>query len=302
MMNRKPFVRCRSWVVASLLAASLMAFAACEDEPEATGSAFVITDCSDVFTPLPVPAHDTIIEVGGIAFEMVYVSGGTFMMGATPLSSSPYYDPDAAYEEQPMHQVTLSPFLISKEEVSQLLFSAVMGYNPSLVADQRLPVHNVSFTVAQSFMTNLFFCTRLPFRLPTEAEWEYAAKGGGRADSHYLFAGSNNCDDVAWSATNAGDEVHQNGLLAPNALGLYDMSGNLKEWCSDWYAPYTAESQTNPENTTPDPVGNLQKRAVRGGSFRQYPYYLRNTARQFHFASYEDIDIGFRLVLPVTQR
>lgn len=287
------------WVLALLLL-SLFGLVACdhEDDPPQHNDT---TDIVEPIVPRPVPARDTVIEVGGIAFEMIYVPGGTFWMGASTDASSPNYDPDSDPMERPLHQVTLSPYLIASEEVSQLLFHAVMGFNPSQICDQMLPVHNVSFFNAQDFMDSIFVISHYQFRLPTEAEWEYAAKGGGRAEENYLFAGSNTVGDVAWYAGNADDRPHQCGEMAPNALGLFDMSGNLKEWCSDWYGQYGSQHQYDPENMAEPQNPNQQKRVVRGGSFKQSPYYLRNTARQFHYPSYEGNDIGFRLVLSVTQ-
>ena len=288
------------WLFALMMLSMGLLVACDHDEPNPIPP----DDSTDVVAPIvprTVPAHDTIIEVGGIAFEMLYVPGGTFWMGASTDVSSPYYDPDSDPSERPLHQVTLSPYLIASEEVSQLLFFAVMGFNPSQLCDQTLPVHNVSFFTAQDFLDSIFVASHYRFRLPTEAEWEYAAKGGGAADANYLFAGSNTVSDVAWYGSNADDQPHQCGRLAPNALGLYDMSGNLKEWCTDWYGPYSSGHQYDPENTTEPNQPNQQKRVVRGGSFKQSPYYLRNTARQYHYPSYEGNDIGFRLVLSVTQ-
>jgi len=245
------------------------------------------------------PAKDTAFEACGVRFDMVYVPAGNFTMGASTSASSGVYDPDADILEQPPHTVHLDAFLIADVEVSQFLYFAVTGNNPSEVSDLTLPVHNVSFTRAQQFIDTLSLVTGFRFRLPTEAEWEYAARGAGRADSNYLFAGSNRADSVAWSSHNSGDLLHRSGMLAPNALGLYDMSGNVMEWCSDWYGSYEGGPQTNPQGPARPGNANLQKRVLRGGSFRQSPYYLRNTARQFAFGSKEANDIGLRLVISV---
>lgn len=281
-----------------LLLPLLLAFVACDpDEPEDPPVTPPPADEEQVL--LAGPAHDTVFEAGGIRFNMVYVPSGTFTMGATTNSGSPVYDPDADLMEQPPHSVTLDGFLIADVEVSQFLYFAVMGSNPSRVSDLTLPVHNVSFTNAQRFVDTLSRMTGYRFRLPTEAEWEYASRGGGLADSNYIFAGSNSCDSVGWSTSNCGETLHTQALLGANALGLYDMSGNVKEWCTDWYGEYSSSAQTNPQGPQMPSNGNQQKRVVRGGSFRQAPYWLRNTARQFHFGSYEADDIGLRLVMSV---
>ena len=245
------------------------------------------------------PAHDTVVEAGGVRFNMVYVPAGSFTMGATTSRGATGYDPDADAIEQPTHPVYLDGFLIADVEVSQFLFFAVMGWNPSQHTDIDMPVHNVSYTNALAFIDELSKVTRLRFRLPTEAEWEYAAKGGGRSDSNYYFSGSNVADSVAWSSHNSDGELHISGLLKPNALGLYDMSGNVMEWCSDWYGPYSSAAATNPQGPEQPSNPNLQKRAIRGGSYLQSPYYLRNTARDFRFGSSETKEIGLRLVLSV---
>lgn len=245
------------------------------------------------------PAHDTSFEVGGIMFNMKYVPSGTFMMGATTASGSQGYDPDADMMEQPVHSVALDAYLIAEMEVSQFLYFAVMRSNPSEVSDLTLPVHNVSYTNALRFIDSLNSLTGFAFRLPTEAEWEYAAKGGGREENAYYFSGSNAVGQVGWSEINSGGQVHMSGLLAPNALGLYDMSGNVMEWCSDWYGVYPSSPQTNPQGPEMPSNGNQQRRVMRGGSFCLMPYYLRNTARQFHYGSHESNDTGVRLAISV---
>lgn len=244
------------------------------------------------------PAHDTVFEAKGIRFNMIYLPAGTFTMGATTNAGSPVYDPDADILEQPPHTVSLDAFLIADVEVSQFLYFAVMGSNPSQVSDLMLPVHSVSFTNAQRFVDTLSRITGYRFRLPTEAEWEYAARGGASAP-HTLFAGSDDAGTVAWSSQNSGLQVHQSGTLQPNTFGLYDMSGNVMEWCTDWYGEYPSSPQTNPQGPDIPSNANLQKRVVRGGSFLQSPYYLRNTARQFYFGSKEAADMGFRVVISV---
>lgn len=279
-----------------LLAAT---FAACDPEEEPVDpTPTPATDPTPVALRLA-PAHDTVFEANGVRFDMKYVPAGTFTMGASTNPSSGVFDPDADILEQPPHTVQLDAFLIADIEVSQFLYFAVMKSNPSAVADLALPVHNVSFTRAQQFVDSLSSITGYQFRLPTEAEWEYAARGAGRADSNYLFAGSNRADSVAWSSHNSDASVHGSGMLKPNALGLYDMSGNVMEWCSDWYGNYGSNPQINPQGPERPANANLQRRVLRGGSFLQSPYYQRVTARQFAFGSKEANDIGIRIVISV---
>ena len=183
-------------------------------------------------------AEDGDATIGG--FEMVFVEGGTFMMGATAEQESDAYD-----FESPTHSVTLSSYYIGKYEVTQAQWRAVMGSNPSLFAGDNLPVEQVSWNDIQEFITKLNQQTGKTFRLPTEAEWEYAARGGNKSKG-YKYSGSNTVDDVAWYGNNSSNTTHPVGQKAPNELGIYDMSGNVWEWCQDWYGSYSSDSQTNP--------------------------------------------------------
>ncbi len=197
------------------------------------------------------------------SFKMVDIEGGTFMMGATSEQNSPLAD------EKPAHKVTLSDFYISETEVTQDLWKAVMYENPSyfITGDGNLPVDNVSWEDCQIFIRKLNAKTELQrpkgcvFRLPTEAEWEFAARGGTKSKGT-MYAGSNDPDQVAWCAINSGKVTHAVGTKAPNELGLYDMSGNVYEWCSDYFGSYSSESQTNP---TGPATG--EKVVVRGASW-----------------------------------
>lgn len=200
----------------------------------------------------------------GVQFTMVKVEGGTFTMGSTEEQGS-----DAS-NEKPTHQVTLSSFSIGQTEVTQELWQAVMGSNPSrYTSDLQRPVESVSWNDCQTFITKLNALTGKNFRLPTEAEWEYAARGGNRS-KRYKYAGSNNIDDVAWYYDNSyalGSShpdygTHPVGTKAPNELGLYDMSGNVWEWCQDWYGSYSGEAQTNPAGPA-----SGSDRVDRGGSW-----------------------------------
>ena len=160
--------------------------------------------------------------------EMVFVKGGTFMMGATPEQGS-----DAGDGEKPVHSVTVSDFYIGKYEVTQAQWKAVMGKNPSHYKGENRPVERVSWYDIQKFIEKLNAKTGKRYRLPTEAEWEYAARGGNQSKG-YKYSGSNDIGSVAWYTNNSGDRTHPVGQKQPNELGLYDMTGNVWEWCSDW--------------------------------------------------------------------
>jgi formylglycine-generating enzyme required for sulfatase activity len=180
--------------------------------------------------------------VAGVSFTMVPVKAGTFTMGATNEQLD-----DATDREKPAHQVTLTRnYSICETEVTQALWLAVMGSNPSgFTGDLSRPVEQVSWNDCQTFIAKLNLMTGQNFRLPTEAEWEYAARGGDKGQG-FKYAGSNDIDEVAWYSGNAGGTTHPVATKAPNELGLYDMSGNVLEWCQDWYGRYSAEAQTDP--------------------------------------------------------
>ena len=173
--------------------------------------------------------------------NMVYVQGGTFTMGRT--SSKAYWCDDS---DQPVHQVTVGSFYICKYEVTQKLWKAFMGNNPSWTKADNMPVEWVNWVTAQKFIRKLNAFSGKKFRLPTEAEWEYAARGGNRSHN-YLYSGSDDINAVAWWKDNSGDKLHPVGTKRPNELGLYDMTGNAYEWCSDWQEPYQSGAQTNPK-------------------------------------------------------
>ena len=176
----------------------------------------------------------------GVSFEMVEVRGGTFRMGGIPEQGSNDCD------DKPVHSVTLSSFYIGKTEVTQALWKAVMGSNPSEFTGDELPVEWVSWNDCQEFVRELNALTGLNFRLPTEAEWEFACRGGNNSRG-YKFSGSNYIDNVAWYEDNSGSKTHPVATKLPNELGIYDMSGNVWEWCNDWYGGYTSGAQYNPK-------------------------------------------------------
>ncbi len=222
----------------------------------------------------------------GVSFTMVHVPGGTFTMGATSEqgSSDPWDD------EKSTHQVTLSSYSIGQTEVTQELWQAVMGSNPSYFKGQRRPVEQVSWDDCQSFIRKLNSLTGQNFRLPTEAEWEYVARGGRSGGTKY--AGSNSIGDVAWYDGNSGDQIHDVATKRANSLGIYDMSGNVWEWCQDWYGNYSSSSQTNPQGPS---TGS--SRVYRGGSWVDRASYCRVSIRNGRGPDCRYNNLGLRLAL-----
>jgi len=207
---------------------------------------------------LVLPINETkTFTVNNVSFDMIFVEGGTFTMGATAEQGS-----DANDNEKPAHSVTLNGYYIGKTEVTQALWQAVMGYNPSKNSDNsQYPVEQVSWYDCQEFIKKLSQLTKCNFGLPTEAEWEYAARGGIKSKG-YKYAGSDTLDNVGWYIGNSAASIHPVASKEPNELGLYDMSGNVYEWCYDWYGSYNSNEQTNPKGASD---GTL--RVARGGSY-----------------------------------
>ena len=226
------------------------------------------------------------ITVNGVSFTMVAVEGGTFTMGATSEQGS-----DAYSDDRPTHSVTLSDFAIGETEVTQELWKAVMGSNPSLLSGTNLPVEKVSWNDCQTFISKLNNLTGKNFRLPTEAEWEYAARGGQKSQG-YKYAGSNTLGDVAWYYDNSDSNTHPVKQKQANELGLYDMSGNVFEWCQDWYDSYSSSAQTNPTGST-----SGSDRVYRGGSLSCEAGICRVSYRNSHTPAYYSSDLGLRLAL-----
>ena len=222
----------------------------------------------------------------GISIEMVKVEAGTFMMGATPEMEKPNSD------EKPLHQVTLiNDYYMGKYEVTQALWEAVMGSNPSKYKGDNLPVEKVSWNDCQEFISKLNSLTGRKFRLPTEAEWEYAARGGKRSRG-YQYSGNSNISDVAWYDGNSGSKPHPVGTKQANELGIYDMSGNVYEWCSDWYGSYSSSSQTNPTG-----ADSGSSRVYRSGSWSCSAWGCRLSFRSSFTPDYRRIGLGLRLAL-----
>ena len=268
--------------------AGLMMFS-CEKEVNNNGNQSGSTP-TPTPTPTPPPSPSPSgnvdsITVNGVTFKMVKVEGGTFMMGA------PITDSEAYSNELPQHCVTLSEYYIAETEVTQALWQAVMGSNPSHFKFPDRPVEEISWNDCKTFIEKLNQLTDKHFRLPTEAEWEYAARGGGNSHG-YKFSGSDNVDDVAWYTDNCGGETHAVKTKAANELGLYDMTGNVLEWCSDWMAAYSADTVTNPQG----PAAGF-KRVLRGGSLYNDARRLRVTRRSEYNPTFTDYSVGFRLAL-----
>ena len=234
--------------------------------------------------------------------NMVKVDGGRFQMGGTPEQGS-----DADDWEKPVHEVTLSDYYMGKYEVRQSEWEAVMDSNPSSDKSDDLPVERVSWEDCHEFIRRLNTLTGLNFKLPTEAQWEYAARGG-KLSKGYKYSGSNDLNEVGWYWENSGYKVltgkwkmeevdrnhcrtHSVGQKQPNELGLYDMSGNVFEWCEDWYGDYSSDSQSDPMGAV---SGSL--RVFRGGSWYGDARFCRVSYRNFNTPGDRNYYLGLRLV------
>lgn len=229
---------------------------------------------------------------------MIFIEVNTFWMGAQSTNpNGQNYDSEACGNEQPVHQVTLSSYHIGKFEVTQALWQAVMGSTPSqFTGDSQRPVEWVSWNDCQAFITalNELCAGQLngkQFSLPTEAQWEYAARGGKHSQG-YKYSGSNTLGDVAWYEDNSGSTTHAVGTKQANELGLYDMSGNVYEWCSDWYGSYSSSAQTDPTGPA-----SGSERVSRGGSWRYYARFCRVSYRDNFIPGFPSDGLGLRLAL-----
>ncbi len=230
--------------------------------------------------------------VNGVSFRMIHVPGGTFQMGDTASQQTNY----GLYSEKPVHDVILPDFFIGETAVTQALWKAVIRNNPSYFKGDDLPVENVSYQeIVHIFLPilNEILHACLPsnrkFRLPTEAEWEYAARGGKSGGP--IFAGSNAINQVAWYSTNA-KQTHPVGQKLPNDLGLFDMSGNVWEWCKDGVWNYCKETQYNPKGSS-----NHSYRMLRGGGWTCEPWWCRVSRRYSLHPHGKYNDTGFRLAI-----
>ena len=263
-------------------------------------------DVADISTIIDIMAGELpktrTFNVKGVTFSMVDVEGGTFRMGSD--------DSDASSDEKPVHQVTVSSFSIGQTEVTQALWYAVMGQTPTSDGEQwsitygrgnAYPAYYVSWEDCQEFITKLNELTGQTFRLPTEAEWEYAARGGNKSKG-YKYSGSNTIGDVAWYWDNIpshteGDTGYGTQPVATkqaNELGIYDMSGNVLEWCSDWYGSsyYSSSPATNPTGPT-----SGSGRVIRGGSWYFNAGDCRVAIRGNFTPASRYYDLGLRLAL-----
>ena len=238
-----------------------------------------------------VPGVETkVFNVEGVKFTMVKVEGGTFTMGATPEQGT---EPQA--NEKPAHEVTVGDFWIGQTEVTQELFEIVTGFNPSYTRWPQCPVDKVSWKDCHSFLETLNELTGLEFRLLKEAEWEYAARGG-KLSKGYKYAGSDNLDEVAWTVANADGKSHPVASKKPNELGLYDMSGNVYEWCEDKYLMYDGSEPQYSQKMLKSDI-KREFHIERGGCWDQGPTMCRVAYRHAgnytHMYAYD----GFRIAL-----
>ena len=234
-------------------------------------------------TPVPSPGNSA-TYTDALAGNFMLIEGGSFDMGCT--SEQKNYKND----EKPVHRVTLNTYYIGQYEVTQAQWRAVMGNNPSYNSGcNQCPVERVSWDDVQKFLLRLNARTGQNYRLPTEAEWEFAARGGSKSQGHQ-YAGSYYIVDVAWYSDNSGNKTNPVGQKQPNELGLYDMSGNAWEWCQDWFGDYSSSAQTNP-------IGPLtgSKRVFRGGSYNGFPEHCRVAYRGSTYPDMNPPNFGFRL-------
>ncbi len=227
-----------------------------------------------------------------IAPEMVFVKGGTFEMGSN----------EGEEHERPIHTVTLGDFYIGKYEVTQKEWEAVVGHSPSNFKGANRPTENVSWSDVQKFIKKLNAQSGEHYRLPTEAEWEYAARGGSKS-SGYIYSGSNDINEVAWyggyDKSGNAEETHEVGQKQPNELGIYDMSGNVAEWCNDRYNEYY---YNNSKSKNPQGPSSGEYRVLRGGSWNISDNVCRSSYRYYYLADDWHNYLGFRLVQEINDK
>ena len=229
--------------------------------------------------------------------DMVKVEGDVFLMGAQNANDQgEQYDSEAREDESPVHAVTLDDYFIGKFEITQQQWRVIMGqdqrWSTMYGYGDRIPAYNISYFDAELFALQLSFMTGLVFDIPTEAQWEFAARGG-KLSNHFRYSGSNDSDAVSWNIENCGNVLHNVGEKQPNELGLYDMSGSLWEWCADSYSPYSATACVNPL------VESGTAKVLRGGAWTYLPAYGRVTCRDSYSPVDRSVANGFRVVLRV---
>ena len=250
---------------------------------ESTENSFVTDDISYKGSDFVIK----VVKIKDIMFKMILVKGDTFVMGTSLQQGGENKD------EQVTHNVTLGNFYIGTTQVTQELWNAINGNNPSKIKGKKLPVTNVSWNDCQNFIKRLNDITGMEFRLPTEAEWEFAAKGGQKGKLNgYKYSGSNTITSIMWYSKNSGNRPHEVSSKQSNELGLFDMSGNVWEWCSDWYASYDTSQSFNPNG----PIDGVEK-VCRGGSFMSEAKECRVSIREKDLPNESSEDVGFRLVL-----
>lgn len=230
------------------------------------------------------PVFTQSIPGTSLSFDMIFVQGGVFLMGSE--------DKEALEWEKPIHTVTVPSFYMAQYPVTQVLWKAVMGNNPSYFQGDQRPVEQVSWDDAQAFIKKLNERTGEKYRLPTEAEWEYAARGGIYSNG-FKYAGSNKLIEVGWYRENSHDETKPVGLKFPNELGLYDMSGNVYEWCADvWHENYEGALE---DGSAWMKGGEQYFRVIRGGYWSNNSVYCLVADRYGDDSGNRDYYIGFRL-------
>ncbi|MBR1835636.1 MAG: SUMF1/EgtB/PvdO family nonheme iron enzyme [Bacteroidales bacterium] len=284
----------------TLVSVALLLIAACsKPSPSPSDSSFPITWAPDATAA----QRESIRQ---LAEDLVTVESGTFYMGVQSIfPSMPGFDSTTWYDQRPVHLVNLSPYMIGRYEVTRKQWFDIMGDGTGTdghytIQTATLPMSGITAEGVDTFLARIERLSGLHFRLPTEAEWEYAARGGGKGRESDRFSGAYFKEEVAWTSTNAGNEVHPVGQLAPNALGIYDMSGNVGELCSDIYAPYPAETQF-------DPIGpshwEEDFRVVRGGNCYSNDQNCRVYYRSHDYPKREMYYTGLRVVMsPIPQQ
>ena len=253
----------QAWARWALMLAAVLAAPGCSSRPEApqgnSGQAAKKDPSPAPSSPQPEPPKELTLDLGnGVTMKLVLIPAGKFVMG----------------EKEDQHEVTLSrPFYMGVTEVTQAQYEAILGENPSDFKGETLPVDTVPWNHAIEFCKKLAELTRREVRLPTEAEWEYACRAGTETQ---LFSGDTEegLEDYAWYSANSGDTTHPVGQKKPNAWGLYDMHGNVFEWCADWYGEYAARPATDP---TGPATGS--DRVLRGGCWFSNPVACRSAGR-----------------------